>query len=199
MLERRNNTGQTFCFFRLVIGIELFGDNIRRKIQLCIGWNVKYEQTKFNDIMSMKKMSIWLAVIGGLLFASCEKKEIVSEGTLPTVATQFISTHFPDENVLQVKKEKDFIGKSIFEVLLSNNYELEFKESGEAQKVDGNGKQIPEAVISPTTILTYLETEFPDFYAIAWEKDSNGEVEVELNNGLELRFNKEGEFLRFDD
>ena len=122
-------------------------------------------------------------------------------GSLPAAATQFISTHFPDEDVLQVKKEKDFLEKTVFDVLLSNNIELEFKENGDAKKVDGRGKAIPEAVIQPVAVLTYLEENFEGKQATFWERDSDskGEIEVELDNGLELTFDKDGNFLRFDD
>jgi len=149
----------------------------------------------------MKKLGFLAVIAIGFLFVACEKEEVVSEGTLPTAASNFIQTHFPDHDILQVKREKDFLGKTMFEVLLSNNYELEFKEKGDVQKVDGNGKQIPESVVTPSAILDHIEAQHPDQYVTSWEidTDSKSEIEVEINNGLELRFDKEGKFLRYDD
>lgn len=141
-------------------------------------------------------------MFAGATFLSCEKEEIVQEAALPAGATQFITTHFPDEKVLQVKREKDFLKNTVFDVILSNNFELEFKENGDAQKVDGNGKAIPTLTIKPDAVLTYVETNFPGKNVVAWEKDSDSkkdEVEVELDNGLELKFDKDGKFLRFED
>lgn len=150
----------------------------------------------------MKSKTLLVMMLAGVSFLSCEKESIVSEGALPSAASQFITTHFPDETVLQVKKEKDFLKKTVFDVILSNNFELEFRENGDARKVDGNGNVIPVEVIKPVTILTYVEEHFPDKTVVAWERDSDSkkeEIEVELDNGLELKFDKDGKFLRFED
>ncbi|ODS80142.1 MAG: hypothetical protein ABS46_15235 [Cytophagaceae bacterium SCN 52-12] len=149
----------------------------------------------------MKNRALLTLMIAGVSFLSCDKEKIVSEASLPSGATQFITTHFPDETVLQVKKEKDFLEKPVFDVILSNNFELEFKENGDAKKVDGNGKAIPVSVIKPEAVLTYVEEHFEDKTVVAWERDSDSknEIEVELDNGLELKFDKDGKFLRFED
>ncbi len=167
--------------------------NLRDRIALI----VKKQEHDFN----MKNKTLLTLMITGVSFLACEKEKIVSEASLPSGASQFITAHFPDEKVLQVKKEKDFLEKTVFDVILSNSFNLEFKENGEAQKVDGNGNAIPVAVIQPKAILTYVEAQFSGKNVVAWEKDSDSkkEIEVGLDNGLELVFDKDGKYLRLED
>ncbi len=147
----------------------------------------------------MKRTPIALLGLIFLFVTACEKEKIVESGELPVNAQTFVTTHFSGETILQVKKEKDLLQKLQYEVILSNNYELEFKETGEIKKVDGNNKSIPESVITPPAILDYVTANFEDQVIYSWEKNTNDTYEIELANGLDLIFDKDGAFLRIDD
>ena len=129
-----------------------------------------------------------------LWFTSCEKEKVVQVGELPTVATAYIETHFPGEQILQVKRELDNLRKS-YDVILSNGFKLEFSKTGDVKGVEGTSA-LPNSVI-PSKILTYVQTNYAGQAIFDWELDDNRQ-EVKLQNGLELVFDKQGNFIQLD-
>ncbi|NJW55646.1 PepSY-like domain-containing protein, partial [Salinimicrobium oceani] len=51
----------------------------------------------------------------------------------------------------------------------------------------------------PQAILTYISTNYPENTIREAEVEDNGQFEVELNNGTELVFDAQGNFLGIDD
>jgi hypothetical protein len=134
-------------------------------------------------------------VILGFGLSSCEKESVVPEGDLPTVAQQYISTHFPNVQVLQVVKDIDGLSKS-YEVYL-DGFQLEFSRSGDITNVKSNRQQaIPNSTV-PVKILEYVNAQYSGSAIWEWEKDDSLQ-EVKLSNGLELVFSKSGDFIRID-
>lgn len=142
----------------------------------------------------MKNLSLILLSFA-LVSASCEKEKIVSENDLPATSKNYITTHFPDQKIAQAIKEFDDLKKT-YKVYLDNGVKLEFNRSGEIRKIEGNSK-LPDSVI-PSQILTYVTDNYPAEYIKKWELDDNRQ-EVELSNGLDLEFDRNGNFLRIDD
>lgn len=134
-------------------------------------------------------------VILGFGLTSCEKESVVTEGDLPTVSQQYISTHFPDVQILQVVKDIDGLSKS-YEVYL-DGFQLEFSRSGDIKSVKSNRQQaIPDSTV-PAKILDYVNAQYSDSVIWEWEKDDSLQ-EVQLSNGMELVFSKSGDFIRID-
>ncbi len=141
----------------------------------------------------MKKMGlIFLSFV--LVFASCKKEKVVSQNDLPTIANTYITTHFPDQTIRQVIKDMDNL-KTTYDVILDNGAKLEFNKSGEIRKIEGNSK-LPDSVI-PSQILSYVQDNYATEFIKKWELEDNKQ-EVELSNGLDLEFDKNGNFLRID-
>ncbi len=126
--------------------------------------------------------------------AACDKESIISADGLPKEAQQYITQHFPGHEILQVVKERDDL-KTTFDVYLSEGYKLEFNKSGKVLGVEGNNR-LPDSVV-PAKILTYVNDNYPEHFIIDWELDDRGQ-EVKLSNGLELKFDGDGNFLRLD-
>lgn len=143
---------------------------------------------------SMKKMSLILFSFA-LILASCKKEKVVSENDLPATSKSYITTHFPDQKITQAIREYDDLKKS-FTVYLDNGVKLEFNRSGEIRQIEGNAK-LPDSVI-PSQILTYVTTNYPGQYIKKWELEDNRQ-DIELSNGLDLEFDRNGNFLRIDD
>lgn len=142
----------------------------------------------------MKNLVFALFVLFGL--SACDKEEIVAVNDLPEAASQYINTHFAGEEVAQVVKDRDGARRS-YEVQLKNGVELEFTKDGVIKSVESKrNDRLPNSVI-PAKLLGYVQTNFPDDYIVAWSMDDRDQ-EIELSNGLELKFNKEGDFLRLD-
>jgi hypothetical protein len=55
------------------------------------------------------------------------------------------------------------------------------------------------AAALPQAILTYISTNYPDNTIHEAEIEDNGQYEIELNNGIELIFDPQGNFLGIDD
>ena len=56
--------------------------------------------------------------------------------------------------------------------------------------------RVPDAII-PTSILDYVTNQYSELFIVHIDKERTG-YEVELNNGYELVFNKNGEFVRLE-
>ena len=129
-----------------------------------------------------------------ILVTACDKESIVSADGLPKDAQTYITQHFPSHEILQVVKERDDL-KTTYDVYLSEGFNLDFDKKGKILGVEGSSK-LPDSVV-PEKILTYVNTNYPDFFIRDWELDDHGQ-EVKLSNGMELKFDKNGNFLRID-
>ena len=72
---------------------------------------------------------------------------------------------------------------------------MEFNRKKEVIAIDGV-TQLPNSVI-PEKILQYVNINYPTQFITDWELDFDNQ-QIELNNGLDLEFNKKGDFLRID-
>lgn len=129
-------------------------------------------------------------------FASCEKKSLLVDDQIPSEIKSYITTHFPSHSILQSMKDKDNF-ELTYDVILSDGITLEFNRKKEITGIDGN-TELPSSVI-PTQIHTYVNTNFAENYITDWELTDRKNQQVELNNGLELLFDKSGNFLRIED
>ncbi|GAB3260064.1 hypothetical protein GCM10027347_24110 [Larkinella harenae] len=132
--------------------------------------------------------------------SACDQEKVVAEEALPQNAQTFIQTHFPQETIVRVVRDRDGLNTS-FDVILSNGFDLDFTKSGECTQVDGNSTAIPDEVINPEKIRTYVRDNFSQQTVVSWEKDqhSRERYSIELSNGLDLDFDQNGNFLRIDD
>ena len=129
-----------------------------------------------------------------ITFTACDKESILSADGLPKDAQVYITQHFPDQEILQVVKERDDL-KTSFDVYLSDGFNLDFDKKGKIRGVEGSSK-LPDSVV-PEGVLTYVNTNYPDLSVLDWELDDRGQ-EVKLSNGMELKFDNSGKFLRID-
>lgn len=137
-----------------------------------------------------------MIVVGAVFvtFAACDKESVVSADGLPKDAQVYISQHFPEYEILQVVKERDDL-KTSYDVYLSEGFNLDFDKKGSIVGVEGSSK-LPDSVV-PEKIRTYVQSNYPDLFILDWELDDRGQ-EVKLSNGMELKFDKAGNFLRID-
>ncbi len=59
------------------------------------------------------------------------------------------------------------------------------------------GQAVPEGIV-PAAIKTYIKTKHINKFVIEIKKERK-EYEVELNNGIDIVFDKNGNFKRYDD
>lgn len=114
----------------------------------------------------------------------------------PTTAiNQFVKTHFPEATVLYMQRDG-----GEYEVRLNDNTELEFNRKGEWKKIDCEHStvyfNVPDAIV-PQEILNYVKSNFPDNGITKIDKDYSN-WEIELDNHLEVKFNKRFNVIEFD-
>ena len=92
--------------------------------------------------------------------------------------------------VLAKQKIKNNIVK--YEVDLSNNVDLEFNSAYQITEMD-SPIQLPSAAL-PASIVTYVTTNYAANFIVKYELKSSAQ-KVELNNGVELKFDLNGVFI----
>ena len=147
-------------------------------------------------IMKTKNIFIVMALLATTLLTlnSCDKEEIISNDKLPAEISTYITTHFPENNILQSMIELDDFTKT-YEVMLEGNFKLTFNRKKEIIDIEGFTK-LPDSVI-PEKIRQYVATNYPGNYIVGWELDGKNQ-QVELNNDLDLEFTMSGDFIRID-
>lgn len=134
-----------------------------------------------------------LTLVATFLFA-CNDEEIIPSSELPTSIKDYVSTHFPNNEIIQVVKDREGFSKS-YDVILAGSISLEFNKKNNIVEINSIS-QLPDSVI-PEKIRQHAADNFPDNVIIGWELDDRNQ-QVKLNNGLELEFTKSGDFLRID-
>jgi len=139
-------------------------------------------------------ITLLLGIITLLGFTACDQGEEIILDNTPVEIQSYVDTHFPANGILQVAKEVD---QSVvtFEVTLEQNIELEFNAAKEITEID-SVTELPDSVI-PAKIREYVQAKYSGQFITDWELE-NGEQHVELDNGTELEFDRDDNFLRVD-
>lgn len=119
----------------------------------------------------------------------------MAQNTNPAI-TQFVEQYFPKATVQMLMPDEDDI-----DVVLNDYTKIEFKLNYEWKKVDCEHSttftSVP-ATLVPEQITAYVNANFPNATIKKLEKKYMG-WEIELNNGLELKFNKNFKVMEIDD
>ena len=116
---------------------------------------------------------------------------------LPKAADTFVTTYFPSTTyVLITKQNVTDLDGSLYDVKLSNNFEIDFDINGNWIDIDGNHQAVPVELV-PEKIQTYVTTNYPNQFVTSIDKEKTT-VEVELSNDLDSVFDLQGNFLRID-
>ncbi len=143
----------------------------------------------------MKKLSFVLMLMSTWFIPACESQKVLAENDVPSAITTYVTTHFPSAKILQAVKDREGLSKS-YDVILEGNITLEFNKKHEVTSIESRSTPLPDSVV-PEKILSYVKANYPGNHILQWELDDNRQ-QVELDNKLELEFNKAGDFLRID-
>ena len=110
--------------------------------------------------------------------------------------TQFVTQYFPEAIIQMVMPDEDDI-----DVVLNDYTKIEFKLNNEWKKVDCEHAtkfiSVP-ATLVPEQITAYVNANFPNTIIKKLEKKFFG-WEIELSNGLEVKFNNNFKVTKVDD
>lgn len=144
----------------------------------------------------MKKLLSLMFVAIAISMNSCTAQEkIIRFEQLPAKAQEAVKTYFNIDNISYVKAETEFT-RTAYEVVFNDGSSLDFNTAGDVEKVDCKRNQVPDGLI-PAQILTYIQTNHPNNFITEYKKERS-KYEVELNNGLDLIFNKNLQFVGID-
>lgn len=131
----------------------------------------------------MKKLMMILAgtalmVTSAPAFAGNDRP--IAVGELPATAQQFIKAHFAGVEVSLSKVDEELFDKD-YKVVFVNGAKVEFTKNGECKY-----GEVPAAIV-PQQIRDYVAKNYPDRKITAIDRDRR-DYEVELDNGLDLKF-----------
>jgi hypothetical protein len=137
----------------------------------------------------MKKMKyysliVWLLAL--VMMVSCE------DVSVPVQATAFIDQYFPESSVVLVEIENDE-GTREYSVWLNDGTKIEFDVQGNWKRVGRKKTGVPSILI-PDTIMQYVKTHYPNNVVTKFSKKEYG-YKLELSDDMDLRFNKQFQFI----
>lgn len=142
----------------------------------------------------MKKF--FSVIMLSITLVSFAQDKPINYNQVPKEGQQFIGKYFGAKQVSSSMLEDDFFSKE-YKVYLLNGTKIEFDSDGNWKEVDGNRNPIPTGFV-PAKIANYVKRSFPNTKITKIERERN-EIEVKLSNGLEMKFDKNGNFKKIDD
>lgn len=140
----------------------------------------------------MKRL-FFLALLPLMLF-SCESKTVIDLNNIPAEIKNYVSTHFPENKIIQILEDKDGLELTI-DVTMQDGIFLEFNRKKEIIDIESRTK-LPDSVI-PAKILDYVNANYASNFINGWELDDRNQ-QIKLDNGLDLEFTMNGDFIRID-
>ena len=144
----------------------------------------------------MKKLILILAVIIGAFTASARNNYSHNPADLPNSAQTILKNNFK-AGVSHIKIEKDFGKIKEYDVVLTDGTEVTFDSHGNWKDIEVRQNASVPSSLMPKAITEYIKLNQKKVKITGIEKNRSG-YEVELSNGVEIKFNSEGQFLRYD-
>lgn len=132
---------------------------------------------------TMKK---WMLTLVCLLFigtANAGNDKPIRLRQMPVAAQQLIKKNFNGRRVALAKAES----KS-YEVVFTNGDKVEFDRDGRWKEISCKQSSVPPALV-PAAISRYVKSHYAGRRIVKLERDRK-EFEVNLDNGVEISFNK---------
>ena len=115
---------------------------------------------------------------------------------LPQQITDFLQKQFPGATVAYVETDADHGGLE-YDVTLNDGTEVDFDPANQWEQVDCKVKAVPAALV-PGAIASYVKANYQGLPITKISRKPYG-YEIEVNNGMELRFDPQGRFAGIDD
>ena len=146
----------------------------------------------------MKKLLLILAMLVGIGVSTYARDNYAHDASvLPQAAKVTISKNFK-ANVSLVKIDKTLGQIKEYEVILTDGTEITFDSKGNWENVETSVKKSVPSGFIPKGVSDYVKKHHSGARIVGIEKERNG-YEVELSNGIDMKFDKEGNFQRYDD
>ncbi|OUN58369.1 PepSY-like domain-containing protein [Alistipes sp. An66] len=146
----------------------------------------------------MKKIMLTAALLfAGITASLADNDRPIALDKLPAAAQTFLKTHFADLTLAYAVEDPKFVG-SEYEVTYTDRTEVEFRPNGEWSSVERRYAAVPASIV-PAQISDYVaKSSFPNQYIKKIERDAYT-WEIELSNGIEIKFDREFHVIDIDD
>lgn len=139
------------------------------------------------------------ALMFGVLPSACSdgdtEEEPIVVDELPSEARSLIKLYFPGYEIVQIVRNNDT--PVTYEVWFRGGGNLKFDAKGRWYEAEGDrGIALPKGFY-PEAIDTYVAANYADTFIHEIDRELYG-FDVELGNGVDLRFNAEGGFIGLD-
>ncbi len=143
----------------------------------------------------MKKLTLMALLLGLFcLTAGAKGKQPIAIEKLPRAVKAAAMQHYTPDQILFITMEKQ-VGKDEYEFSLADGTKVEFYENGQLHKIKSQ-QGVPDAFI-PENMLQYIKATFPNSIVTEYKNDRMMK-KIEINNDVDLVFNRRGKFLRID-
>ena len=146
----------------------------------------------------MKKIMHTAALLfAGITASLADNDRPITLDKLPAAAQTFLKTHFADLTLAYAVEDPKFVG-SEYEVTYTDRTEVEFRPNGEWSSVERRYAAVPASIV-PAQISAYVaKSSFSNQYIKKVERDAYT-WEIELSNGIEIKFDREFHVIDIDD
>lgn len=117
-------------------------------------------------------------------------KYTIDRSQLPDQAREMLEKYFPKAKVGMIKVDRHLLKKTDYDVKLVNGTKIEFNNAGKWTSVDCKNRQVPDGLVMKA-IRNYVAKNGNGAFITKIENKLSG-YEIELSDGVELKFNKLG-------
>lgn len=115
---------------------------------------------------------------------------------LPEAINAFVQQYFAGATIVNVETDSEYGGIE-YDVILNDGTEIDFDRNNQWDNVNCHTKAVPAALV-PQAITNYVKSNYQALPITKIDKDAYG-YEIELSNGMDLKFDTAGRFLGIDD
>ena len=115
---------------------------------------------------------------------------------LPETINSFLQKVFPGAAVAYVELDNEYGGVN-YDVRLNDGTEIDFDANNQWDKVDCHTKAVPASLV-PAAVAQYVKANYQGQPITKIDKEPYG-YEIELANGLDLKFNPSVQLIGIDD
>lgn len=144
----------------------------------------------------MKKLFIFLVGCVFSMTACADDHHLIKYSELPVQAQTFVQKYFNLEDISHIERDREGMHYE-YNVYMKNTTEIDFDYQGNLQSIDCKYITVPKGIV-PEVIMSFVSLHYPNLYVVEYVIDYRHQT-VELNNEMELIFDREGRFLRMDD
>ncbi|WP_294214061.1 PepSY-like domain-containing protein [uncultured Chryseobacterium sp.] len=122
---------------------------------------------------------------------------VINQNQLPKTAKNFLLANFRGVPIASAIEDREIDGVDEYKVRLGNGMKVEFDSKGNWKEVDGEHQKVPNGFV-PAAIRNYVAKNFPNTYMTKIKKE-RWKYKADLSNGLDIEFDRNGNFSKIDD